>query len=90
MIRTEYGQTTIGAIATAEVKADFCCIVTSIKEYFVEEEDMTKEQAKEEVFKMVERAFEYENKEEDNDKTDELMGLLEELLKTMKEGKKDE
>ena len=90
MIRTEYGQTAIRTSLIGEVKGDFACIVKSVMDCFMEEDDMTEEEAKEEIRRIVEHVFEYEEDEEDNDKTDELMDLLEELLKAMKEGKANE
>lgn len=89
MIRTAYGQTKILADSRGEIMGDFACVVKAIEGYFIEEEGATKEQAKEEIMKIVERTFAFE---EDSDNTDELMDLLDELLKVMKkkEGKKDE
>lgn len=87
MIRTEYGQTTIEANSRGQINADFCCIVKSLEEVFMEKEDATKEQAKEEIMELVEKALAYE---EDSDKSDELVGILEQLLGLLKGGKADE
>lgn len=89
MIRTEYGKTTIRAILNAEVRADFCCIVKSIQQYLMEDEDATKEQAKEEILEMVEKVFSFEDDDND-DEHDELAEVLTELLDLLKGGKADE
>lgn len=87
MIRTERGETMIMADSRGEIFADFCCIVESLKKFFMEDEGKTKEQAKEEVMEMVEVAF---SVEEDSDKSDELKEMLGEILGLLKGGKADE
>lgn len=87
MIKTLYGQTTIMADSRSEIKADFCCIVKSLIQFFMEEEGMSKEQAKEEVMEMIETTFTFE---EDDETDDKLKEKLEELLEILKGRKADE
>lgn len=86
MIRTEYGQTKFRADSSSELKADFSCIVKSLKDFFMEDEGMQEEQAEEEIRKEVENALAFKD-EEIPEKLDELLGMILDLLKG---GKADE
>ena len=85
MIKSCYGKTEIEANGKGMLKADFCCITESVYRFFIED-GMTEEEAKKEVRAMVERALEFD-KEEYEDKSEELLELLSKIARLLEEDK---